>query len=34
MSLLLVKVNGLFHPSLEGSGNFFHGVDHGSNLEI
>ena len=34
MSLLLVEVDGLFHPSLEGGGNLFHEVDHGGDLGI
>ena len=34
MSFLLVEVNGFFHPSLEGGGNFLHGVDHGSKLNV
>ena len=34
MSLLLVEVDGFFHPSLEGGGNFLHGVDHGSDLDV
>ena len=33
-SFLLVEVDGLFHPSLESGGNFLHGVDHGSDLDI
>ena len=31
---LLVEVDGLFHPSFESGGNFFHGVDHGGKLDI
>ena len=27
-------MQGFFHPSFEGDGNFFHGVDHGSELYI
>ena len=34
MSLLLVEVNGLFHPGLESGGNFLHAVDHGSELDV
>ena len=33
-SFLLVEVDGLFHPSLESGGNFLHGIDHGSELDI
>ena len=34
ISFLLVEVDGLFHPSLESGGNFLHGIDHGSELDI
>ena len=34
MSFLFVEVNGLFHPGFENGGNFFHGVDHGSDLDV
>ena len=34
MSFLLVEVDGFFHPSLESGGNFFHGVDHGGELDV
>ena len=29
-----MEVDGLFHPSFESGGNFFHGADHGSDLEV
>ena len=31
---LLVEINGLFHPSLKGGGDFLHGVDHGGELDV
>ena len=34
MSFLLVEVDGFFHPSFESGGNFLHGVDHGSDLDV
>ena len=34
MDLLLVKVDGLVHPSFKGIRDLLHGVDHGSNLDV